>query len=542
MATTAETRLTPPEATPAAGLGRLGTRRALPESVRAAVLAALGGTVTELAFSERSWWAAAVIGVAVLVLALQRASARRAFGIGLLWGLGFFLPHLWWANEAVGPVPWVGLAALESLIVAAGCAGAVVALRWPLAHRQPLVGAGVFAVVWTTAEQARQVWPFGGFPWGRLAFSQVDGPLVRLAPLGGAPLVSFTAAALGFVLATVAMTVLARTGRRALLMIAVAALIPLGAGVLPIPTGPQAGVLTVAAVQGNVSTPGLDAFAQAREVLENHVDGTQALLADVRPGELDVILWPENASDINPRVDLRASQSIDGAAASLGAPILLGTDRRTGDARYNDMVLWEPGRGPTFSYSKQVPAAFGEYIPWRSFFRLFSPEVDRVRLDMARGSEPAVVPIRVDRLGRTVVLGTPICFEVAYDAIVRDAVRSGAEVLVVPTNNASFGFTSESIQQLAMSRFRAVEHGRAAVQISTVGVSGVIRPDGTLVDRTELFTQDSMLAELPLRTSTTMADRLGDAPTVLVVLAALGAIGIGWRSGRRSQLRDRSAR
>lgn len=539
MALTAEIR-TPPDSVPTSGADSLRSRSALPGSARAAVLAVLGGTVTELAFSERSWWAAAVIGVALLVLALRGASGRRGFTLGLLWGLGFFLPHIWWANEAVGSVPWVGLAGLESLIVAAGGAGAVVALRWHLAQRWPVVGAAVFAVVWTTTEQARQVWPFGGFPWGRLAFSQVDGPLVGLARFGGAPLVSFAVAALGFLLATVVVTVMTRTGFRDLLSVVVAGLIPLGAGLLPIPTGPQAGVLKVAAVQGNVSTPGLDAFAQAREVLENHVAATRALLGDVRPGELDVILWPENASDINPRVDLQASRSIDGVAASLGAPILLGTDRRTDDARYNEMVLWEPGRGATFSYSKQVPAAFGEYIPWRSFFRLLSPEVDRVRLDVARGSEPAVVPIHVNRLGRTVILGTPICFEVAYDAVVRDAIRSGAEILVVPTNNASFGFTSESMQQLAMSRFRAVEHGRATVQVSTVGVSGVIRPDGTLVDRTELFTQDSMLAELPLRTSITVADRLGDAPIVLVVLAALGAIGCGWHSGRRSWAGDRS--
>ena len=533
---------TPSEAVPPAGADSLGTRRALLGLARAALLAALGGTVTELAFSERSWWAAAVIGVALLALALHGASARRGFMLGLLWGLGFFLPHIWWANEAVGPVPWVGLAGLESLIVAAGCAGAVIARRWHLAQRWPVVGAAVFAVVWTTTEQVRQVWPFGGFPWGRLAFSQVDGPLVGLARFGGAPLVSFAVAALGFLLATVVVTVLTRTRLRTPRSLAVAALIPIGVGLLPIPTEPQAGVLMVAAVQGNVSTPGLDAFAQAREVLENHVVATRALLEDVRPGELDVILWPENASDINPRVDLLASQSIDGVAASLGAPILLGTDHRTDDVRYNDMVLWEPGRGATYSYSKQVPAAFGEYVPWRSFFRLFSPEVDRVRVDMARGSEPAVVPIQVDRLGRGVVLAAPICFEVAYDAVVRDAVRAGAEVLVVPTNNASFGYTAESIQQLAMSRFRAVEHGRGAVQISTVGVSGVIRPDGALVDRTELFTQDSMLAELPLRTSITMADRLGDVPTVLVVIGALGAIGIGWRSGRRARVWARSAR
>jgi apolipoprotein N-acyltransferase len=536
MTPTTGIKPTPAESVPAVRPGKPATRHALSQPARSAVLAALGGTVTELAFSERSWWAAAVIGVALLVLALHGASGRRALMLGLVWGLGFFLPHIWWANEAVGPLPWVGLAGLESLIVAAGCAGAAVALRWPPARRWPVLGAAVFGAVWTASEQVRQVWPFGGFPWGRLAFSQVDGPLVRLAPLGGAPLVSFTVVALGYLVAMAWVGARTRTGARGVGILAGVAAVLGAATLAPVATAAESGVLRVAAVQGDVSTPGLDAFAQAREVLENHVAATRALLEDVRPGDVDVILWPENASDINPRADLEAARSIDGVAAALGAPILLGTDRRTDDARYNDMVLWEPGSGATFAYSKQVPAAFGEYIPWRPLFRLFSPEVDRVRVDIARGSEPAVVPVQVDRLGRTVVVGTPICFEVAYDAVVRDAVRAGAEVLVIPTNNASFGFTSESIQQLAMSRFRAVEHGRAAVQISTVGVSGVIRPDGAVVDRTELFTQDSMRTELPLRTSITVADRLGDAPTLLVVLAALGAIGCGWRSSRRSRL------
>lgn len=532
MAPKAGIQLPPPEAVPAAGTDSVGTPRALPQCVRSVVLAALGGAVTELAFSEHSWWAAAVIGIALLVLTFQRATGRRAFTLGLVWGLGFFLPHIWWANEAVGLLPWVGLAGLESLIVAAGCAGSMAALRSPLAHRQPVVGAAVFAVVWTTAEQVRQVWPFGGFPWGRLAFSQVDGPLVRLAPFGGAPLVSFTVAALGYLLAMAWLAARTRTGYRGVGILSGAAAVLIAVGLAPVGTAAESGVLRVAAVQGNVSTPGLDAFTQRREVLGNHVSATWALLNDVSPGQLDLVLWPENASDINPRTDDAAAVSIDGAASAVGAPILLGTDRRADARRYNDVVLWEPGRGAVFAYSKQVPAAFGEYIPWRSFFRVFSPEVDRVGVDMARGSEPAVVPVYVGRLGRSVVLGTPICFEVAYDAIVRDAVRAGAEVLVIPTNNASFGFTSESIQQLAMSRFRAVEHRRAAVQISTVGVSAVITPDGRVTERTRLFTQDRMLADLPLRTSLTVADRLGDLPAELMTVGALILVLSGWRRGR----------
>lgn len=500
------------------------------------VVSGLGGVVTELAFSDRSWWPAAVVGIAMLVGALAHTSCRTGTALGTTWGLGFFLPHLWWANVAVGPVPWLGLASLEAALIGLGAGAAVMALRSPTARRRPEVGAAVFGLVWTAAEQLRQVWPFGGFPWGRLAFSQVDGPLLGLAPLGGAPLVSFAVAVMGYVLAAVWLALRTGRARHAAVLAAAFALLPLMTGLVPLPSRAETGTLRVAAVQGNVMTPGLDAFAQAREVLGNHVAATQGVATDTRAGDVDLVLWPENASDINPRVDQVAARSIDDAARAVAAPILLGTDRRTDTERYNDMVLWLPGSGAAFAYSKQVPAAFGEYIPWRPFFRLFSPEVDRVQLDMARGTAPAVVPVPATRLGRTVTVGTPICFEVAYDAVVRDALRAGAEALVVPTNNASFGFTAESTQQLAMSRFRAVEHGRAVVQVSTVGVSGVIAPDGSLLDRTDLFTQDTMLADLPLRSTLTVADRLGDLPSALAVVASAVVTLLGWRARRGLRL------
>ncbi|MEK8229001.1 apolipoprotein N-acyltransferase [Oerskovia sp. M15] len=177
-----------------------------------------------------------------------------------------------------------------------------------------------------------------------------------------------------------------------------------------------------------------------------------------------------------------------------------------------------------------APAPFGEYIPLRSFVRLFSAQVDRVSTDMLPGDEVAVIDLPSDRLGRTVRLGTVICFEVAYEELVREAVTSGAEILVVPTNNASFGYSAESTQQLAMSRLRAIETGRATVQISTVGVSGVIAPNGALLQSTELFTADQLIATLPLRDSFTPAVRAGYWPgwiagglSILLVAAGVAA-------------------
>jgi apolipoprotein N-acyltransferase len=309
----------------------------------------------------------------------------------------------------------------------------------------------------------------------------------------------------------------------------------------------QAGVLRAGAVQGNVSEPGDGAFANRAEVLNNHLAGTYAI-ADEQgadggsPDEaVDVVLWPENGSDLDPQETAEVGNAIDGAARAVGAPVLVGAQEYpdTG-GRYNVALLWVPGEGVIDRYAKQHPAPFGEYIPMRDFVRIFSSQVDRVTNDMIAGSEPAVVALPVDGadVGRDpgpaeVWLATVICFEVAYDEIVRDAVQRGAEVLVVQTNNASFGYTAESTQQLAMTRMQAITTGRAAVQISTVGVSGVVAPDGTVVARTELFTPDHLVTDLPLRTELTPAVRAGYWPGWAVGVAAAVLVVGGLLAGLR---------
>lgn len=501
--------------------------------------AAVGGLLTEAAFPDRSWWPLATVGVSLLVLALRRGSAGWAALVGLVWGLAFFAPHLWWARTAAGTLPWLALAGIQSAIISVVCAVWAITRRASWLRRTP-PAALAFTVTWVAGEQLRSSWPFGGFPWGRLAFSQTDGPLLGLAWLGGAPLVSAGVALAGFLVAAAWSALRRGNRRRAAATTVLVAALPVLAAAIPFSTAAQSGTLRVAAVQGNVPEEGAAPTDRRRAVLDNHVAGTVALLDDADPGEYDVVLWPENATDIDPRVDLEASAEVDRVAARIDAPILLGADHRLPAGRHVQMLLWEPRRGPVFDYSKQRVVPFGEYIPVRGLIRLFSREVDRVRTDALPGGEPAVVPLTVPRLGRTVQLATPICFEVAFDDVVRTAVLEGAQLLVVPTNNSSFGWTAEATQQLAMTRLRAVEHGRAAVQVSTVGISAIVGPDGTVQQRTNLFTGDALTAQLPLRTSLTPADRLGDIPvTTAVVLSVIAFVAgvVASRTSRRDSSR-----
>ncbi len=500
-----------------------------------AVLLALAcGVLLVLAFPSTGLWFLAPVAVAALTLATRGRPARTGFVLGLLAGLAFFLPHLHWSGVYVGVLPWAALATLEALFVAA--LGALLPFAW----KAPGGGVGTVVTVtglWVADEALRGREPFGGFPWGRLAFSQADGPMLALARFGGAPLVSAAVAASGALLAVAVVSGLRARGRRAggaaadarrprtRAAGALAAALAVVVAPLLLPGPPAAvGYTQVAAVQGNVPAAGLEFNAQRRAVLDNHVAATLALAARVRAGTVaapDLVLWPENASDIDPLRNPDAAQQIARAADAVGVPLLVGAVLEEPQGRLsNAAIVWGPdgtaGAGPGQRYVKRHPAPFAEYIPYRSFFRAVSSKVDLVRKDFVAGRSVGLLQMGGVRVGDV------ICFEVAYDGLVRDPVRAGADLLVVQTNNATFGYTDESVQQLAMSRLRAVETGRSVVHISTVGVSGLIDADGRVLARSSHFTQETLVARLPLRTAITPAVRLGAWPEGLI--AALGLV------------------
>lgn len=492
----------------------------------ATALAAAGGLVTNLAFPHHSWWFLAFAGVALLVLSLRGARPRRGFLLGLVWGLAFFLPLLSWSIVSVGQwIPWFALSVYQSLYIAVyGLLHALVMSR-ELSRGK---GAVVVPLLWVAVEQFRMLFPFGGFPWGALAFSQVEGPLLPLASWGGTALTSLVVVGVGHALAGLVI----RPGLRSLGAAGAAVVVVVASTAIPLDAGAESGEIVVAAIQGNVPVRGGEALGQAREITANYRAITERLADGDEP--FDVVLWPESAADVDPRSHADVAADVTAAQDAAGVALLFGTQRYTEEYRYNEYVAWLDGAA-IGAYTKQHPVPFGEYIPFRDFFRTLSSAVDLVSVDMAQGQDPGVLEIPVERLGRTVTFGVGICFEVAYHELLRESVAHGAELLVIPTNNASFGFTQEATQQLGITRFRAVEHGRSTVQVSTVGVSAYFLPDGSTVARStdELYTEWVGLETLPLRTSTTVSDRLGEWPRNVVWIVALAWIAAALVSRRR---------
>jgi apolipoprotein N-acyltransferase len=483
---------------------------------------AAGGLLAYLAFPPVGWWPLALVSVAFLYGALQALGAAASYAAATAYGLGLFIPLFAWAEVPAGRAAWLILAAASALLWGLmGLAWAWVR-RFGFLARHPLAAAPVFALLWCATEELRARVPFGGFPWGRIAFSQADSPLARLAWAGGVPLVTLVTAWAGACLGVLVLAAAAGRTWLACGAALVAVLAVAGPALVPLDAHAEDGTMAVGAVQGNVPgrESGLTVGEERREVFDNHLAGTYELAEAGEP--LDLVVWPEDSADDDPRADAAQGAQLTAAAQAVGAPILIGAQEYpTTDTRYNIALLWDAdGAGALGRYAKQHPAPFAEYLPLRSIARKVSSAADLVTVDMLPGTSVGVMEVPAAQLGRTVPVGDVICFEVAYDSLIADAVTAGAELLVVQTNNASFGHSAESVQQLAMTRLRAIEHGRATIQISTTGVSAIISPTGVVLQRTGLWTHETMTQALPLRTSLTPATRW--APRLGLIVLILG--------------------
>jgi apolipoprotein N-acyltransferase len=467
------------------------------------------------------------VGVALLVLLSRGLSARRAAAVGLVHGLATFVPLLAWLT-VIGPDAWLLVALLEASFLALAGALTPSVLRlpgWPL----------WVACLWVAEELARDTVPFGGFPWGRLAFAETASPFTPYAAVGGAPMVTFATALCG---ALVAAAVAARSWHRAVPLVLLAVAVPVAGPLLPVGAG-EGRPVTVALVQGNVPGVGMEPFGEREQVLRNHVDATHRLAADIRAGRVDrpdLVVWPENASDIDPFRDPSAKALIDGAVQDVGVPVLVGAvlDGPGPDHVSNTGIVWDPRTGPGARYVKRHPVPFGEYIPFRAELTGLVSRLDQIPRDFYAGHRPGNLTVGPARVGDV------ICFEVAYDGLVRDVVRGGAQVLVVQTNNATYNGTGQPFQQMAMSRLRAVETGRDVLVTATSGISAVVRADGTVAQQAPEKVARTLVAEVPLRDRQTLATRLGWWPEWLLAAAGLAAAAVSSVSAARRRRGSRA--
>lgn len=488
--------------------------------------AAGGGALLWAAFEPIAVPLSAMVGVALITLATYRARPLAAAGRGFVAGLAFQLPLLGWLHP-VGRDAAIALAVYCAVwfVVAGVGTSLVTRLRgWPV----------WVAGVWVLQETVSGTWPFGGFAWGRLAYAQADAPVGAAAATLGLSGVSFLVVLTGASLAAVVVGARARQARTAIVWAVVGALAWL-APALVRPTAAEVGTAVLAVVQGGTPQTGLGAMDVRRAVLENHVRETMALARQVGAGlveQPELVVWPENSSDIDPYEDPEAASLISMAAQAVGAPILVGAIvdvPGNPDGVWNLGVLWDPQTGPGPRYVKRHPVPFGEYIPFRDVVAPLVGRLERIPRDFVPGTSAGLFTVG------DLLIGDLICFEVAYDDVVQPLQRAEAQVLTVQTNNATYAGTAQPDQQLAMTRMRAIETGRTIAVAATTGVSAFIDSDGYVAASLNQGQTGSLVQAVPLRTDALPSRWLGGWVTAALSIMGGVAMAVGALRGRRGR-------
>ena len=517
------------------------------------VVTIVAGWLLLASFPPRNWWWGAVVAFALLAWVLTRPATTLlgGLGYGFLFGLVFYLALLPWISMLVGSMPWVALATVSALFSALFGLFAVVVRRlpgWPI----------WFALVWAAQEWLKSVFPFGGFPWGAVTFGQTNGPLLPLVQLGGVAVLSTAIVLVGSSLTAITLEIVRwlrtspqtpATNPPAVLLPGTCICLVLLTAVVVWPHVRHAGTgsggepaVTVAVVQGNVPRLGLQFNTQRRAVLDNHVRETMRLADDVRAGSApqpQFVIWPEDSSDIDPLLNVDAGQEIQAAAQAIGAPILVGTVLDAGGPMQetpeytNTLIVWNPVTGPADRHDKEIVQPFGEYLPMPWLFKHLSGYAGHAGHFVPRKSSDVVHVAGVP-------VGVATCWEVVFDREPRKALLNGAQLLAVPSNNATFNQTM-SEQQLAFAKVRAVEHDRYVLVAATTGISAVIAPDGAELARTEFFQPAYLDTLVRLKTTLTPATRWGPIIQWMLVGTAGAVILIGiWQN--RGSLRPNRRR
>ena len=518
-------------------------------------LAVFGGFMLDLASPSANLWPLAFPAVAFVLAAVWQQSAKAGALLGAVAGAAFWMPHISWLTTYLGPVPWLALSVFMTAwfsVMGAAIAfttGALTRLPW-LQHRpalHPLVLSVAVTAIWVTREQIQTSWPYGGFSWGRVVFTQSESPFAEsVSWIGLAGLSAVMVFTMSLIVATLGK---ARPGATrsapedhsantrfaalatALVVLILSALAPAAV------TGTEADrTLRVAGIQGNAKA-GIFDDRESGDVIRSHINATRDYLAAVQSGHAqgaDVLVWPENSAEFDVRENLTNYREVASLARQAQAPIVIGSilrdtattfDTGSGEATdhdlfFNSALVMTPDGTLTERYDKINPVPFGEYMPHRAFYRALAPDlVDLVQLDYQPGTKSSVVDISGN------ATGLAVCFDITFDRHTTEMIGDNAEIVYALTNNADFGQTDESVQQLAITRLQAIAMGRSLVNVSTVGTSEILAPDGSTLAAIESFVPGAVVAEVPIVSATTPAMRFGHIVTAALIAAAVLALG-----------------
>lgn len=561
-----------------AKISSVKSSRWLTKSILLALLALLAGAVAGLGYAPARFRLATLIGFAVLIWIATRVRSKTALLFGVFFGLGLYGVSVHWMY----PVAiWLGILVPAVMSLYAGLGAWGWSMIGKLGRLKPASGlAKIFCALqpvflaswWILVEWVCCRFPVGGFGWIRLGFASLDTPYDSYLSLFGVTgtgfLMALTAGLVAQMLSTVfplASSVEAGAASRSLdircraaelsrlknyrflsSLLGVLLIFAVGLAIAPVAKVSQskanlesAKKITVGVVQGDVGgKSGVDAIGYALEVTQNHYSETILLAAMKETGmipDFDFVLWPENATDLDPTVDPTTKKLVDLSEQIANSPILVGAvmDGPGENQRQTSALFWRNGK-PTARYDKRNLVPFGEYTPFKDLIEPIFPIVSQVGKQSVAGSKPGVIAVELGK-GETagqgaqqqnnwINLGVVICFELAWDSTVYDTVTNGAEITVVQSNNATYTYTAQPQQQFDITRVRAMELQRPIVVATTSSFSGMIDADGVVIDRSEQATSYANSYRVAASNKISLAVRI--APWLEKIFAAIGLLSL----------------
>lgn len=450
------------------------------EVIKRSVVPIVAGLILYASF-RYDIWALAILAIVFFYRRLVDNSLQTRLFVAVSFASGFFVPLLWW-------IAVIGNDAL--ILLCALCVAIFSLIALVPVTKQSVWSKVEFAALWAILELFRAHFPWGGFSWGLLGYSQTSGPLVQYSRIGNALLVAFVV-----VLVATLISELKFFGNFGQSMVALVLIFSGFMFATPRPSG----IVTVGVVQGGVVPKQIPESAKAGQVFANHVQQTRLNAATLR--KADLVVWPENAVNLQSN-EISVKQQIQKTVDEIGRPFLIGAVRTgvTGQPE-NVVILWSPKDGETSSYVKNHLVPFGEYIPMRSLLAPHIARFEQIPDDFHRGQGGGVLEVAGTRLG------VAICFEVADQLHLSDLVTNGAQLFVAASNNATYLGSQQPAQQFAISRFSAIAHERSMVVATTSGVSGLISPSGKVSDLIASVSGAVFVAKVSLHNEKAFTDK-----------------------------------
>lgn len=509
-------------------------KRALVRRSRALAPAVLSGVLYALAFPPFELGSTAWIALVPLLVVLARTEPIEGALLGFVFGLVAFGLILWWilamlSHHAGLPVvvcilPWMLLIGYLSLFPALfGRLLAGLNPRYggdapdaPRRSTAALRRIGSTAILWTGLEWIRGT-ALSGFPWALLGASQSGTILTaQSASLAGVYGLSFLVV---LIAASVALLVArgfrSSEGFVAMAVVAIVTGLVGGWGTFRLEGGtPGTGALRIAAIQGNFDPD--PSYEEGNAILATYSDMTRQATHE----GAQLVLWPESCVPFAYEIDGKYRERLSDLVRETGVPLILGSvGGHSGGPYANSAFLVRPGlpAGADPRYDKRHLVPYGEYVP----FSRLTPFVKRF-VDAIGEFQAGVSPVVWDVAGvRTAPL---ICYEGIFADISRDAVDSGAELLVNLTNDGWFGKTPGPAQHLALARLRAIETARPFVRAANTGISAAFDARGRDVGMTHLDERTVLSVSVTPGRESTPATALGEGvPKACAILALVFA-------------------